>query len=140
MRKTSTAILAFITLISLTTAFGQQPKAQEQSVTKAPQSAAKEAKKPAVLPNPTALLTSARNVFIVRTHGSKIPYDTIRTTVDNWERFTLVDADVAVPHLDPHGGVGPRLRRGGFDAAEEHDRPRDRLRRRVDFRPVRVGD
>ena len=92
MRKTSIAILALITLISLTTAFGQQPRTQEQSATKAPQSAAKEAKKPAVLPNPTALLTSARNVFIVRTHGSKIPYDTIRTTVDNWERFTLVDA------------------------------------------------
>jgi len=34
MRKTSTAILALLTLISFTTAFGQQPKAQEQSATK----------------------------------------------------------------------------------------------------------
>jgi hypothetical protein len=93
MAKSSIAILALITLISLTSAFGQQQKTQEQPSAKASQPPAKDGeKKPAGIQTPTARLTSARNVFIVRTHGSNIPYDTIRTTVDNWERFTLVDA------------------------------------------------
>lgn len=92
MPKPSSAILAFIALVCLMTASGQQPKSEEQPATKAAQPAAKEPRKPVALSNPTALLTSARNVLIVRKHGSNIPYDTIRTTVDNWERFTLVDA------------------------------------------------
>ena len=93
MAKSLIAILALVTLIPLTTASGQQAKTEAQSSAKASQPPANnEEKKPAVVQNPTARLTSARNVFIVRTHGSNIPYDTIRTTVDNWERFTLVDA------------------------------------------------
>lgn len=93
MAKSSIAFLAFITLISLTTASGQQAKTEQQPSAKASQPAAQTGeKKPAVIQSPTARLTSAKNVFIVRAHGSNIPYDTIRTTIDNWERFTLVDA------------------------------------------------
>lgn len=92
MTKSSIAILAFATLVSLTTASGQQAKTTEQPVAKASQPPAQTEKKPTLIQSPTARLTSARNVFIVRAHGSNIPYDTIRTTVDNWERFTLVDA------------------------------------------------
>jgi hypothetical protein len=36
-------------------------------------------------------LASARNIFIYRTHGSRIPFDVIRSTVEGWGRFTLVD-------------------------------------------------
>ena len=93
MAKSSIAIVAFVTLISLTTVSGQQPKTAEQPPANASQPPAGNGeKKPALMQSPTVRLTSARNVFIVRTRGSNIPYDTIRTTVDNWERFTLVDA------------------------------------------------
>jgi hypothetical protein len=93
MAKSSIAILALVTLIFLTTASGQQPKTEEQPPAKASQPPAKDAeKKPAIIQTPTARLASAKNVFIVRAHGNNIPYDTIRTTLDNWGRFTLVDA------------------------------------------------
>lgn len=41
---------------------------------------------------PAARLASAKTVFIVRTRGGDIPYDTIRTTIEGWERFDLVNA------------------------------------------------
>src|SRR5262249_44713153 len=47
-------------------------------------------KKP-VIQTPSMRLASARNVMIVRTRGSYIPYETIRSTVDGWGRFTLVE-------------------------------------------------
>ncbi|MGC2696263.1 MAG: hypothetical protein WA738_10785 [Candidatus Angelobacter sp.] len=36
-------------------------------------------------------LASARKVFITRTHGSRIPFDVIKSTLDGWGRFTLVE-------------------------------------------------
>lgn len=38
----------------------------------------------------TARLVSAKNVLITRTHGSQIPNDVIRATVEGWERFNFV--------------------------------------------------
>ena len=49
-------------------------------------------KKPPQIQTPTARLASARNIYFIRTHGGDIPFDTIRTTIDGWERFTLVNA------------------------------------------------
>jgi hypothetical protein len=92
MLKFSAATLAVIALISLTTASGQQQRTDEQPPAKTSQPPASQEKKPAVIQTPTARLTSAKNVLIVRTHGGNIPYETIRTTLDNWGRFTLVDA------------------------------------------------
>lgn len=40
---------------------------------------------------PSMRLASARNVMIVRTHGGQIPFETIRSTVEGWGRFTLVE-------------------------------------------------
>ena len=58
MAKSSIAILALITLISLTSAFGQQQKTQEQPSAKASQPPAKDGeKKPAGIQTPTARLT-----------------------------------------------------------------------------------
>lgn len=48
-------------------------------------------KKPVVV-TPSMRLLAARNVFIVRTRGSWIPFEAIRSTVEGWGRFTLVDA------------------------------------------------
>src|SRR5882672_6277589 len=57
-------------------------------------------KKP-VIQTPAARLAEARNAQIVRTRGgSNIPYDVIKSTMDGWMRFTLVDtpdkADIIV--------------------------------------------
>jgi hypothetical protein len=47
-------------------------------------------KKPATETTATRL-ASAKNVLVTRAHGSGIPYDTIKSTIDGWGRFTLVD-------------------------------------------------
>lgn len=57
-------------------------------------------KKP-VIQTPAARLAEARNAQVVRTRGgSNIPYDVIKSTLDGWMRFTLVDtpdkADIIV--------------------------------------------
>jgi hypothetical protein len=59
-----------------------------------------EEKKP-VIQTPAARLVSARSAQIVRTRGgSDIPYDVIKSSIDGWMRFTLVDtpdkADIIV--------------------------------------------
>ena len=48
-------------------------------------------KKP-VIETPSMRLASARNVLLVRTHGSSIPAEVIRTTLEGWGRFTFVSA------------------------------------------------
>jgi len=40
----------------------------------------------------SARLAKAKNVMVARERGSDIPYDTIKTTLDGWGRFTLVDS------------------------------------------------
>ena len=69
------------TLFTLPAITQQQPAARPspEQEKKAPQ-----------VQSPAARLTSAKNVVIVRLRGSEIPYDTIRTTIDDWNRFTLV--------------------------------------------------
>lgn len=48
-------------------------------------------KKP-VIETAAMRLASARNVLIVRTRGSDVPVDVIRSTLEGWGRFTLVEA------------------------------------------------
>lgn len=55
-------------------AFGQQP-----------------AEKKPIIETPSMRLASAKNVFIYRTHGSRIPLDVIQSTLEGWGRFTLVE-------------------------------------------------
>ncbi len=66
------------------------PALSQQQPSEKPQEKAE--KKVAVVETPAQRLASAKNVVIVRTHGSDIPYDTIRTTIEGWERFKLVDS------------------------------------------------
>jgi hypothetical protein len=47
-------------------------------------------KKP-VFQTPSMRLASARNILIIRTHGSTIPFETIKSTLDGWGRFSLVE-------------------------------------------------
>jgi hypothetical protein len=64
-------------LISLTSgisAFSQQP-----------------AEKKPLIETPSMRLAAAKTVFISRTHGSRIPVDVIRSTMEGWERFTFVE-------------------------------------------------
>jgi len=47
-------------------------------------------KKP-VIETPSMRLASGRNVFMVRTHVSHIPFEVIRSTMEGWGRFTFVE-------------------------------------------------
>jgi hypothetical protein len=49
------------------------------------------AEKKPLIETPSMRLAAARNVFIVRTHGSRIPLDVIKSTVEGWGRFTFVE-------------------------------------------------
>ena len=49
------------------------------------------AEKKPIMETASMRLASAKNVFIYRTHGNRIPFDVIRSTVEGWGRFTLVE-------------------------------------------------
>ena len=49
------------------------------------------AKKP-LIETPSMRLAAAKNVFITRTHGSRIPVDVIQSTLEGWGRFTFVES------------------------------------------------
>ena len=102
--------LSVLVLAAVFKLSAQQPPAQA-----AP--AADQEKKPQVL-TPAARLSSAKNVMVVRLRGSDIPYDTIRTTIEDWGRFTLVNArDKAdlVIEVASVGGDGDVRVSGGTD-------------------------
>jgi hypothetical protein len=40
---------------------------------------------------PSMRLAAAKNVFITRTHGSRVPLDVIQSTLEGWGRFTFVE-------------------------------------------------
>jgi hypothetical protein len=74
-------LLACTFVLTLAVAQQQQPPEKPQQGKKTPQ-----------MESPAARLASAKTVLIVRTRGGDIPYDTIRTTIEGWERFNLVNA------------------------------------------------
>lgn len=110
----NTVTLCLFALLAAHPAPAQQQPAQQ----------AQTEKKPPVVQTPAARLASAKNVLIVRTRGGEIPYETIRTTVEGWERFTLVNAlqnaDLIIEiasiggDSDVHaaGGINPLLQPG----------------------------
>ena len=49
------------------------------------------AEKKPLIETPSMRLAAAKNVFITRTHGSRIPLDVIRSTMECWGRFTFVE-------------------------------------------------
>src|SRR5262249_32977367 len=66
---------------------GQQPPSAEQP---APKPSPAPEKKP-VMETASMRLVSARNILIVRTRGSMVPFEVIQSTLDGWGRFTLVE-------------------------------------------------
>lgn len=96
-------ILGFAFLFSL--GLAQQPQPSPQS-RQEPQPPAKKPSADTVTPR----LTSAKNVMIKRDRGSQIPYDVISSTLDGWQRFTLVDnadkADLVIT-VATSGGDNP---------------------------------
>lgn len=49
------------------------------------------AEKKPLIETPSMRLAAAKNAFITRTHGSRIPLDVIRSTMEGWDRFTFVE-------------------------------------------------
>src|SRR5260370_23860790 len=73
MRRFSGFVLMAPLALLASGAFSQQPE------------------KKAVLETPSARLMSAKNVVVTRARGSDIPYDVIKSTLEGWGRFTLVE-------------------------------------------------
>ena len=71
-------VFLFIILVAVTGRFAMAQQSEPE-------------KKAPVVQTPTARLTSARNVLIVRGRAGQLPYDVIKTTIGGWGRFTLVD-------------------------------------------------
>ncbi len=70
------------------------------------------AKKP-VLQTAADRLTNAKSVLVTRVRGNGIPYDVIKTTLDGWGRFTLVEskdkADLVIEIATTGGDNGVRV-------------------------------
>ncbi len=68
-------------------------------------------KKP-VMETPAMRLASARNVFMNRARGSRIPFDVIQSTVEGWGRFTMVatpdKADIII-EISSNGDSGVQV-------------------------------
>jgi hypothetical protein len=56
-----------------------------------PARAQQPAEKKPLIETPSMRLAAAKIVFITRTHGSRIPFDVIRSTLEGWGRFTFVE-------------------------------------------------
>jgi hypothetical protein len=50
------------------------------------------AEKKPLIETPSMRLAAAKNIFIYRTRGSRIPLEVISSTLEGWGRFTLVSA------------------------------------------------
>lgn len=117
------ATLCLFPLLALPTLAQQKPVQQAEPEKKAP-----------VVQTPAARLASAKKVLVIRTRGGDIPYETIRTTIEGWDRFTLVnapekadliievasvggDADVQVA-----GGLNPSPQTGRFEPSTRSSR------------------
>jgi hypothetical protein len=70
----------FSAVLIVATTGGVQSSAQQSPPEKKP-----------IIETPSMRLASGRNVFMVRTHGSHIPFEVIRSTMEGWGRFTFVE-------------------------------------------------
>lgn len=112
-------LLLFFMLASAAVAVAQQQSPPQKQPSPQAQPPQKPADPPAKAPagdTASALLTSARNVMITRDRGSQISYDVISSTIDGWERFTMVDktdkADLVITIGTTGGDSGVRVSGG----------------------------
>jgi hypothetical protein len=97
-------------------------------------------KKP-LIQTAAARMAAAQNVQIVRTRGgSNIPYDVIKSTVDGWMRFTLVDtpdkADIIVEIVT--SGDSSIQVSSSASASPESGRPEQSSSTRKDISPDEI--
>jgi hypothetical protein len=75
---------------------------------------------------PAARLAEARNILIIRSRGSAIPYDVIKETVAGWGRFTLVEtpeqADILI-QISTSGGDSEVRVTSSNDQSTESGKP-----------------
>jgi hypothetical protein len=99
-------------------------------------------KKP-VIRTPASRLAEARNAQIVRTRGgSNIPYDVIKSTVDGWMRFTLVDtpdkADIIVEIVTSGDSSVQVSSSSNVSVSPETGRPEQSSSSRKDISPEEI--
>ncbi len=93
--------LFFLSLLPLVAAQGmvseptvaQSSSAQQASTSQASisqSSTLQTMEKKPVMETPSMRLAAARNIFIIRTHGSHVPAEVISSTMEGWGRYTLV--------------------------------------------------
>lgn len=97
-------------------------------------------KKP-VVQTPATRLAEARSAQIVRTRGgSNIPYDVIKSTMDGWMRFTLVDtpekADIIVEIVT--SGESSVQVSSSAGVSQESGRPQQSSSSRKDISPEEI--
>jgi hypothetical protein len=96
-------LAVFTMVFMMATAGGVQSRAQQPPPEKKP-----------VIETPSMRLAAGRNVFMVRTHGSHIPFEVIRSTMEGWGRFTFVetpekaDLIIEIASSGDSGGHGER--------------------------------
>lgn len=98
-------------------------------------------KKP-LIETPSMRLAAAKNVFITRTHGSRIPLDVIRSTMEGWERFTFVEtpdkADLII-EISSTGDSGVQVSSSSQVSAETgHEEKANSTRRDISPTDVRM--
>lgn len=88
-------LLMVVLALATPAAFSQQPE-----------------KKP-VVETPSARLANAKNVLVTRARGNDIPYDVIKSTLEGWGRFALVEtkdkADLVVEIATTGGDSSVRV-------------------------------
>src|ERR1041385_8462617 len=89
------------------------------------------AEKKPLIETPSMRLAAAKTVFINRTHGSRIPLDVIKSTMEGWERFTFVEtpekADLII-EISSTGDSGVQVSTSSKVSPEtgQEEKPRDR--------------
>jgi hypothetical protein len=89
--RTSFGLFALVPLVSAQTGSANaQAGVQQQQPSEHPAASASPAVKKPVIETPTMRLAGAKTILLVRTHGSSIPAEVVRTTMEGWGRFMFV--------------------------------------------------
>ena len=85
--------LRFVPNLVLVFLFWSQAPAPQQSPSPQPSATPQQpADRKPVFETPARRLASAQNVAMFRSRGNRIAFDVIKSTVEGWERFTLVES------------------------------------------------
>jgi len=109
------------TLLVLSAFWNQTPAPQPSPSAQPSATPQQPAEKKPVMETPARRLASAQNVLMFRSRGNRIPFDVIKSTVDGWERFTLVEtrekADLII-EVSSNGDSGVQISSSSNVSAE----------------------